>query len=104
MELGVDTSEVTQGPAFQQTVSGFQNANYALAGIGYGNATVVPTWSAVGPVAFTSGSFTGTTYFNVNLSNGTPGVPTPQLPIVGTANASVGFDQGTITGLDPIRL
>jgi hypothetical protein len=102
MELGVDTSEVTQGPAFQQTVSSFQNANYALAGIGYGNATVVPTWSAVGPVAFTSGSFTGTTYFNVNLSNGTPGVPTPQLPIVGTANASVGFDQGTITGLDPI--
>jgi hypothetical protein len=102
MELGVDSGEVTQGLAFQQTSSSFQNASYALAGIGYGNASTVPTWSAVGPVAFTSGSFTGINYYNINLSNGIPGTPTPRLPIFGTANADVGFSQGTITGLDPV--
>jgi hypothetical protein len=103
MELGVDTGEVTQGPAFQQTISSFQNGSYALAGIGYGNATVVPTWSAVGPVTFTSGSFVGTNYYNINLSNGTPGTVTPRLPIFGTANANVGYSLGTITGLDPVN-
>jgi hypothetical protein len=67
LELGVDNSQLSAGPAYQQTAAPPQLAgNYALSGIGFGSlANKEPAWSAIGPVTVASNAFTGFTDYNL---------------------------------------
>jgi hypothetical protein len=64
LELGVDTVEVTEGPAFLQSATGDFEGSYAIVGNGYLNATGVPFFGAVGPVTVASDTFSGSTDYN----------------------------------------
>lgn len=87
LELGVDASQVSFGPAFLQTApSAVFSGNYALSGLGIGETTNGKViWSAVGPAAITSaGAVTGFTDYNVE------GATTSNVALSGTATASTG--------------
>jgi hypothetical protein len=90
--IGVDSFQITEGPAFAQT----SNAN-ALSG-SYG-VTVLGinassgTFSAVGPVTVTTGAFSGT----VDLNNS--GSPSSGIAIGGSQNTGSGTL--SLTGLNP---
>jgi hypothetical protein len=85
--IGMDTFEVTAGPAFAQ-VSSPGSGSYALSTLGINGAG---TFSAVGPVALSGGSFSGFTDYN-NF-----GQPLPALTFSGTQDTSNG--ELTLTGL-----
>jgi hypothetical protein len=72
MELGVDSSSLSSGVAYQQTNStGIPSGNFGLTGSGFGNANnVAPGWSAAGPASVASGTVTG--YTDYNIAGSTP--------------------------------
>ncbi len=73
MEIGLDSSQLNEAQAYQQTVSSSASFadTYALAGQGFGNFTdAVPAWGAVGPAVVASNALTGFTDYN--LQSGTP--------------------------------
>jgi hypothetical protein len=88
LEIGVDSSQLSAGLAYQQTVSSSAPfaGTYALSGQGFGNFTnSVPAWGAVGPVTVASNSFTGFTDYNLQ-----GGTPTSNVGLTGTETSSTG--------------
>jgi hypothetical protein len=99
MELGVDTNDVSAGIAYLQTNSTAQfSGAYAVSGQGFGNINnTTPAWSAAGPVTVASGTFTGSTDYNVlgttqtssvSLTGGPNSSPPPPLTLTGLNAAS----------------
>jgi hypothetical protein len=64
MVIGVDTLEVTAGPAYLQSATGDFEGSYAMVGDGYINLQGIPYWGAVGPVTVASDALTGSTDYN----------------------------------------
>jgi hypothetical protein len=111
LELGVDSSQLSVGLAYQQAATPATFAGtYALAGQGFGvlTSTTIPLgWSAVGPasVSSTSNSFTGFTDYTlqtVQTVNGAPAIagatPTSNVSLTGTENSTTGIL--ALTGLN----
>jgi hypothetical protein len=86
--IGIDEIQVTEGLAYSQVSGAPLNGNYALSAQGASNGG---TWSAVGPVSVTSGSFSGTTDYNYT------GDPQPAVALTGSQNTASGTLQ--LTGL-----
>ncbi len=90
LELGDDKSQVTTGPAYQQSapLTSF-NGNYALVGQGQLNAQSQQPWSAVGLVTVSSNAFSGSTDYNVEETQYLPSpTVTSTQSLSGTENSS----------------
>ena len=99
----MDLSDVTAGPAFQQTANSAFSGDYALSASGVAAAgQAADFWGAVGPIntSAVDGSITGFTDFNLFDSNSDIGVPVPNVALFGTSAGSNDILNGTITGLD----
>ena len=97
LELGADTEEVTEGPAYlQSNTSADFEGSYALVGQGILNSSPsYPAWSAVGPVTVSSDNINGSTDYNEQ------GVaPSQAVALTGTETNSTGVL--SITGLDAL--
>jgi hypothetical protein len=79
--MGMDQFQVTEGMAYLQVSGTPLSGSYALSAQGASNGG---TWSAVGPVTVTAGSFSGTTDFNYN------GIPQPTVALTGSQNTASG--------------
>jgi hypothetical protein len=104
MEIGLDSSELNQAQAYQQTVSSTASfaGTYALAGQGFGNfSDAVPAWGAVGPAVVASNALTGFTDYNLQ-----GGTPTSNATLTGTETSSsatlavTGLNAATSTASD----
>jgi hypothetical protein len=86
--MGVDSFQVTEGLAYAQTSGAPLSGAYALSAQGADSAG---SWSAVGPVTVSAGTFSGTTDYNYY------GELLPAITLTGTQNT----DSGTLqfTGL-----
>ncbi len=94
LELGADSVEVTEGPAYLQTsTSADFEGTYALVGEGNLNATNLPAWGAVGPVTVSSDSINGSTDYNAQGLT-----PTSAVTLTGTETSST--ELMSLTGLD----
>ena len=90
--IGVDSFQVTEGPSFAQTATqSALSGPYALSVLGLNASS--GTFSAVGPVTVTSGSFMG----SVDLNNS--GMPASAIAVSGTQNTGNGTF--SLTGLNP---
>jgi hypothetical protein len=97
LELGADSNEVTEGPAYlQSNTSADFEGSYALVGQGILNSSPsYPAWSAVGPVTVSSDNMSGSTDYNEQ------GVtPSQAVALTGTETNSTGVL--SITGLDAL--
>jgi hypothetical protein len=100
VELGLDTSEVTAGTAYEQTAgAAIDPGNYAIGAFGFfvdpnNNSNLLP-WSAVGPLTISGPALTGFTDYNAN------GNVTPSVDLIGTIDTNLG--QVAIEGLDVIN-
>ena len=86
MEIGLDSSELNEAQAYQQTVSSTASfaGTYAFAGQGFGNfSDAVPAWGAVGPAVVASNALTGFTDYNLQ-----GGTPTSNVALTGTETSS----------------
>src|ERR1700742_2620789 len=90
--IGVDSFEVTEGPSFAQTATqSTLSGAYGVSVLGLNGSS--GTFSAVGPVTVTSGSFMGTVDINNN------GSPSSAISIGGSQNTSNGTLN--LVGLNP---
>lgn len=99
LELGDDKLQVTAGPAYLQTapLTSFAG-NYALVGQGQLNAQSQQPWSAVGPVTVSSNAFSGSTDYNVEVTEYRPSpAVTSTQSLSGTENSSA--DSLSLVGL-----
>jgi hypothetical protein len=97
LELGADSEEVTEGPAYlQSNTSADFEGSYALVGQGILNSSpTFPAWGAVGPVTVSSDNINGSTDYNEQ------GVtPSQAVALTGTETNSTGVL--SITGLDAL--
>ncbi len=91
LTLGVDTSELHAGMAYQQTAPATPFAGtYALSGHGdgvltSGSSTTYPAWGATGPATVTSNSFTGYTDYTILGTT-----PTSNVSLSGTETSASG--------------
>jgi hypothetical protein len=94
LELGVDQTQVTWGPAYLQVApNGDVEGNYALSTYGFNNSNELPAWSAVGPIAVASDNFSGYTDMSVQNSDNSASVVTPSVTLTGTVDTSSGLFQ-----------
>ena len=94
LEMGADSIEVTEGPAYLQTnaTADFEGS-FALVGQGYLNSTNLPAWGAVGPVTVSSDNINGSTDYNAQGLT-----PTSAVSLTGTETSST--ELLSLTGLD----
>jgi hypothetical protein len=100
MEIGLDSSQLNEAQAYQQTVSSTASfaGTYALSGQGFGNfADAVPAWGAVGPAVVASSALTGFTDYNLQ-----GGTPTSNVTLTGTETSSTATL--AVTGLNAATL
>jgi hypothetical protein len=91
LELGVDSTEVTWGPAYLQAApSGDFEGSYALNAYGFSNFNMLPAWTAGGPVTVASDAFSGYTDMSVQNSNNSASAVTPGLTLTGSELNSSG--------------
>ncbi len=97
LELGADSVEVTEGPAYlQSNTSADFEGSYALVGQGILNSSPsYPAWGAVGPVTISSDNIKGTTDYTEQGST-----PSQAVALTGTETNSTGVL--SITGLDAL--
>jgi hypothetical protein len=99
LELGVDSLQITSGLAYlQQAPSADFEGNYALNVYGFSSINQEPAWAAVGPVTVSSDAFSGYTDYSLQNAANTASVVTPNVPLSGSENSSIGFF--TLTGLN----
>jgi hypothetical protein len=100
MEIGVDSSQLSEAQAYRQTVSSTASfaGTYALGGQGFGNFTnSVPAWGAVGPAVIASNALTGFTDYNLQGAT-----PTSNVTLTGTETSSTATL--AVTGLNAATL
>jgi hypothetical protein len=91
LELGVDTTQVTWGPAYQQNApSGDFEGSYALSAYGFGNFNMLPAWTAIGPATVASDMFSGHTDMSVQNSTNSASAVSPGLALSGSETSSSG--------------
>lgn len=91
LELGVDSTEVTWGPAYLQAApSGDFEGSYALNVYGFSNFNMLPAWTAAGPVAVASDTFSGYTDMSVQNSDNSASAVTPGITLSGSESNSTG--------------
>ena len=100
VQLGLDSSEVTAGTAYEQTAGTINPGNYAIGAFGFyvdqtPNSNDLLPWSAAGPLAISGPALTGFTDYNQN------GSLTNSLNLIGTIDTGLG--QVAIEGLDLIN-
>lgn len=104
MALTMDTTDITEGPGYQQTTGGtFGAGAYVMATTGLDGTNEIE-FDAVGPIV-SDGTATFTGFADLNwLSDGTAALPTANLPVDGAFTAPSGDVStgagNTITGLD----
>jgi hypothetical protein len=91
LELGVDSSQVTWGPAYLQNAPGSDfEGGFALNAYGFGNFNMLPTWTATGPITVTSDAFTGSTDMSVQNSTNSASAVSPGITLSGSEVNSSG--------------
>jgi hypothetical protein len=96
VELGIDTSEVSAGTAYEQTSGSINAGNYGIGAFGFFPDSTVQNqldpWAAAGPLTISGIALDGFTDYNAS------GTLTPDATLTGTIDATNG--QVAISGLD----